>query len=448
MIPALPTDLPSIVRLNAPAIADAITDTTAPGSLLLNIHPDQVSILAAGTPESVNAPGLPTPDRTIDLPGHLLIPALVNAHTHLDLTHIGPVAHDPADGFVAWVDHIRSNRRSTPEGIADSVRAGIGLSVAGGSVAVGDIAGAPAGRFSTTPARVLAASRLAGVSFLEFFGIGTTAPGAIERLERFAREDLPEMLAEMEQTPVRFGLQPHAPNTVDLGVYRWVAALGARHGLPLSTHLGETIEEREFIRSGTGPQRAMLERFGFWDPSVLHHVGKGLHPVAHLGPVLRSHRVLCAHVNDATDHAIAVLAGSGTPVVYCPRASAYFGADRSFGPHRYRDMLSAGVRVCLGTDSIVNLDTPDRISVLDEMRLLHRRDGTDRRTLLAMGTINGAAALGLSQAAVTLAPGPLAGLLALPIDAQGPRGAAGDPWARAMSGNAPPTVLFLNRESF
>ena len=448
MIPALQPDRPdappATVRIDAGAIADAAIGVVAPGSLLLRIHPDSVMVLASGRPEALSAPGLPPPDRTITLPDRLLIPALVNAHTHLDLTHIGPVPHDPADGFVAWVEHIRASRRDTPEGIADAVQQGIDLSVAGGTVAVGDIAGAPAGRLTDTPARVLGASRLAGVSYLEFFGIGASAAAAVERIERFAAGPLPGLREALAGTPVRVGLQPHAPNTVDLGVYRWAGALAERHGLPLATHLAETAEERAFIERGEGPQRDMLERFGVWDESVLHHAGKALHPVAHLAPVLRSHRVLCAHVNDATDEAIRVLAETDTPVVYCPRASAYFGADRVFGPHRYRAMLDAGVRVCLGTDSIVNLDTKDRISVLDEMRLLHRRDRTDNRTLLRMGTVHGAAALGLPEDAVTLAPGPLAGLLGVALAGNGDD----SPWDRAMAGNAPPDVLFLNRESF
>ncbi len=444
--PRIPPDLlddrPGVVRIDAAAVADARLGVAGPGSLLLRVHPDQVvEVLAVGQPAALDIPHLPAPDRRLALPAHLILPGLVNAHAHLDLTHFGPIPHDPADGFVRWVEHIRAGRAQTPDDIADSVRRGIALSLAGGSVAVGDIAGAPGGRLTDVPARVLAASRLAGVSFLEFFGIGRSAAGAVERLDRFARDTLPGLRSALAGSRVRVGLQPHAPNTVDLGVYRWAAALADRHGLPLATHLAETPEERAFVAGATGPQRAMLERFGLWDDSVLHHIGQGRHPVAHLARLLRDHRLLCAHVNDAPDEAVRVLAETRTPVVYCPRASAYFGVATHFGPHRYRDMLAAGVRVCLGTDSIVNLDTSDRISVLDEMRLLHRRDRVDPRTLLAMGTVHGAAALGLDEGPVTLGPGPLAGLLAVPV-------AGGDPWSAAMASDDGPIVLFVNRESF
>lgn len=441
-VPQLDLNRPGVVRLDAAALADATLGVVSPGAMLLRIHPDQVvEVLAVGEPAALDAPELPTTDRRISLPAHMLLPGLVNAHTHLDLTHIGPVPHDLGEGFVRWVEHIRANRRDTPDGIADSVRLGVDLSLAGGTVAVGDIAGAPKARLTDTPARVLGSSRLAGVSFLEFFGIGRSAAGAVEQLERFTRETLPRLRSELKGTGVRVGLQPHAPNTVDLGVYRWAAALAERHALPLSTHLAETPEERAFIAHASGPQRVMLEGFGLWDDSVMHHIGHGRHPVAHLARLLRDHRVLCAHVNDATDEAIGVLADTRTPVVYCPRASAYFGAETHFGPHRYREMLAAGIRVCLGTDSIVNLDTPDRISILDEIRLLHHRDGADARTLLSMGTVHGAEALGLNPEAVMLRPGPLAGLLAVPVS--GP-----DPWVSAMRGKGRPVVLFVSRESF
>ncbi|MCA9291150.1 MAG: amidohydrolase family protein, partial [Phycisphaerales bacterium] len=100
-------------------------------------------------------------------------------------------------------------------------------------------------------------------------------------------------------------------------------------------------------------------------------------------------------------------------------------------PHAYRSMLAGGVNVALGTDSILCLDTPDRISTLDEMRLLRRRDGTDPVTLLAMATIHGARALGFDEGLVEFSPGPMLGVLA--VD-----GAGDDPLDAALRGNAPP----------
>ena len=100
-------------------------------------------------------------------------------------------------------------------------------------------------------------------------------------------------------------------------------------------------------------------------------------------------------------------------------------------------MLAAGINVALGTDSMLCLDTPDRISVLDEMRLLHRRDNPDPRVLLQMGTINGATALGAEPSRFTLDPGPVAGLISLDINPENSL----DPLRQILDGDAPPEWL-------
>jgi cytosine/adenosine deaminase-related metal-dependent hydrolase len=394
--------------------------------------------------------------RWVDLSNAIVISALVNAHTHLDLTHIGPRRHDPAAGFVPWVDVIRRERRLDDEGIAESVRRGIELSLAGGVVAVGDIAGAVGGDSSLAPWQELAASPLGGVSYLEFFAIGR----AMERRRATLADGL-ETWVELnrkaaEEGRAGIGLQPHAPNTVDRRVFRWVADAAARlsGGVRLATHLAETPEEREFIERGTGPQRDLLERLGAWDDSVLEEVGRGAHPVGHMEDVLRRAPFLVAHVNDAGEEGIRLLAETGTAVAYCPRASEYFGAERHFGPHRYREMLDAGVNVCLGTDSIVNLPESalepgaGGISVLHEMRRLFRRDGTDSSILLRMGTVNGARALGLDPGLFRFTVGSasgsdLAGLVAIELSpADGGRHArGGDGLAAAMRSDSPPVLL-------
>jgi cytosine/adenosine deaminase-related metal-dependent hydrolase len=358
---------------------------------------------------------------------------LVNAHTHLDLTHIGPRPYDAERGFVGWVEMIRRERPATPEAIRAAVREGITLSLTGGTVVVGDIAGAPLGKPRMDPFEVLAASAMLGVSFVEFFGIGSRAMTGLDRLKGLAAEV--RSCSGPDPWRARAGLQPHAPNTVDLRLFEQAT----REGVPLATHLAETAEEREFIALGTGPQRELLERLGLWEDSILERVGKGRRPVAHLEPALSAARFLAAHVNDCDDSAIEVLARTATTVAYCPRASEYFGAERVLGPHRYREMARAGVKVALGTDSIVNLPAAEAnrgISVLDEMRLLHARDGTDPGLLLRMATVNGGTALGLPSSAFEFAPEHrLAGLVAVEVEG------AIDPGIAVMRSKRPARLL-------
>lgn len=426
--------LKGVIRINAAAIADAELGVLAPGSIVLRKSGSSLEVLASAHPSEIERMELPPIDHRIELPDQLLMPGLINAHAHLDLTHIGVQPHDPADGFVQWVDMIRAERRSDEAEIAGAVQLGISKLLAGGTAAVGDIAGAPAGQLTRVPFDTLASSAIEGVSFLEFFGIGKSAQRTQARLEAFIDDELPSIT----QGRVRIGLQPHAPNTVDRSLYSFVARSARRLGLPVCTHLAETPEERQFVAHADGPQRALLEKLGVWDDSILDSIGQGKHPVVHLERVLSETPMLAAHLNDASDEAIELLARSETRVVYCPRASAYFGAHKHFGPHRYRDMLSSGVSVCLGTDSIVNLDTPDRISVLDEMRLLSLRDSADAEILLSMVLRNGAVALGLDPSRYSLSKGARpSSILAVQVPKDAP-----DPWSGIMRDSRAPAWVF------
>ncbi len=446
----------TLVRINARAAADERGVLAAPASLTLRvtgpIEPGVPTRAAALDIVAVStATDNPPVDVVIERSDAVLVPALVNAHAHLDLTHIGPQPHTPDDGFVAWVDMVREGRVGDDDEIAASVSRGIELSIRGGTAAIGDIAGAPAGVPNLMPFKMLRASGLGGVSYLEFFAIGNREGTARDRISATLDAALADGLFGPDPaTSVRLGLQPHAPNTVAIASYLWAAARARAMGMPLCTHLAETPEEIEFIANASGPQREMLERFGFWDDST--HAGRGEHPIAHLRPFLDaceglSPRPLLVHVNDVGDQFDA-LATSGASVAYCPRASAYFDAPVRLGPHRYREMLAAGINVCLGTDSVVCLP-PDqltgehaRLSVLDDMRLLRARDAADPALLLSMGTTRAASALGLDPGAFRLDPGPLAGLVAITST-----GASSDPLGAALARGAPPEFLYLRNHA-
>jgi cytosine/adenosine deaminase-related metal-dependent hydrolase len=278
----------------------------------------------------------------------------------------------------------------------------------GGVAAVGDIAGAS----QTGPVEALRRSGIEGVAFVEAFGMGARQAAAVRFFESLAGGEVP-----LEAGGVRLGLQPHAPYSAGLDVYRAAARLRRERGIPIATHLAESMAERELVRDANGPLRPFLEAMGVWDGTYLEQIGRGKRPVEHLADVLGEAPWLVVHVNDCTSGEVELLAGAGAHVVYCPRASAYFAHERELGPHRYREMLEAGINVALGTDSIVCLPPgeADRLSTLDEMRVLHRRDGTDPSTLLAMATTNGARALGMDESRFTLARGPLVGLIAVDV---------------------------------
>lgn len=446
------------VRLRAAGLADASGFSAVPGSMLIRADgPGRLAVLAAGSEAEVAGHPESAKARAVDLGRSVVLPALVNAHTHLDLTHIGPRRFDASAGFVGWVDMVRRERLADADAIGRSVRAGVALGREGGVAAVGDIAGCPSSGPQAAGAMELARSGMRGVSFVEFFGIGRGRERGLPEAIRAIEAVSGGVAAEAGEPGVRLGLQPHAPGTVSLRVYE--GALAVR-GRALSTHLAETPEEHEFIATGRGPQRDLLERVGAWDDMILEEVGKGLTPVVHMAGVLagamgrdRREPILLVHVNDCGDEDLETLAsvrrsGVNLFVIYCPRASAYFRAADTFGPHRYKEMLARGIPVALGTDSVINLSAEDLaqgISTWGEMRLLNQRDGVDPAVVLAMATTMGASALGFSPEVFLFArSGPIAGLIAVETGELRPDD---DPIRAALISGNPAKFLFNNNES-
>lgn len=375
---------------HAAAAADAKGVLAAPAALLAEPDAQGVRILAIGAIDEVSH----HPAAAKLTPHHLgevvLIPGLVNCHTHLDLTHVGPRDFDPNAEFRIWLDMVLAERRQDAQGIADSVALGVARSESGGVTAIADIAGIA----RREAVEALRNSAMVGVSFLEFFGMGQRQEASIASMRSVVESSAPH-------PRIRLGIQPHAPYSAGLRVFKATAEISRALGVPVSTHLAESIAEREFITLGTGPMRGLIERLGIWDDSILDEVGHGRTPTQHLSPSLAIAPFLVAHCNDCSDSDIDLLARTGTTLAYCPRSSEYFGHHLRFGPHRFRDMMNAGVRVVLGTDSIINTppEHEDRLTPLDDARLLRSRDSMDPRTLIRMMTTDAATALGLAPEA-------------------------------------------------
>ncbi len=377
--------------IRAPLLADARA-ILAPGVLLRRGS----RILAAGTPEGV---GAVAGARVRTLPAHALLPALGNAHAHLDLTTAAAV---PFTGdFVGWLGGVRAARGAMDAAaIHASVAAGVAASLAGGVALVGDVTG----REALGPARMeIERQRMGAVLFREIFGLGARGAAGVAAV---AEEQAAAAGGEGRPAAVRHGLEPHAPYSAGEAVH----AAALRSGLPVTTHLAEFPEEVELIRGQGGRLLRMLEQLGVVDDSVRW---PGLHPVewfcrlasGHAGPAL------AVHLECLADGDAARLAAAKVVAVTCPRASAWF--HRPGAP--WRRLRDAGVLVALGTDGAACLDTPGRISTLDEMRTLAARDGATLEELLPLATTCVARALGFPEAPFTLAPGVTAGILAVPL---------------------------------
>ncbi len=369
----------------------------------------------------------------VEMPNTVLLPAFANAHTHLDLTHIGPRPYDPAQpqGFASWVQMVIRERATDPEAIRSSVRLGIEKSLAGGVAAVGDIAGI----MRTEPVDELRASPLCGVSFVEFFGTGERQAGTIDAMRVLAEA------GPIDADGVRLGLQPHALYSAGPEVYRAAGGLREATGIALSTHVAESLEERRLLTAGEGPMRDFLATIGLnWSEPPARS------PTAMFASTTSASRWLLAHGNDLSDDDIRLLRTAGASVAYCARGHKYFGHTPKIGKHRWRDLRNAGVPVCLGTDSIINLPRAHekRISPLDDAREIYHaeqnRDAALAGSLLEMITTIPAHALGLNRSLFTLSPGEVLGVVAVEVGDLGSR----TPAQAIMQSESSPELLALS----
>lgn len=427
-----------LARFAGVADASDARSVDGPGELLLERDRDGVvRVVEVGGAGDLDPGGAPVRH----FPGLVALPAFANAHAHLDLTHIGPRGYDPRDGFASWVGMVLAERARNEAEIRASARLGIERSLAGGVVGVGDIAGI--GRVE--PLEELRRSPLAGASFVEFFGLADRQEGAVRAMRSALEHDA--SAGGIDRDGVRFGLQPHALYSAGPRVFEAAAGLAAATGAALSTHLAESIEEREFVAHATGPMRDFLERLGPWSDECAVAPGESLRPVEAFARVASGGRWLLAHLNDATPADIETLARLGASVAFCARGHRYFGHLPTLGEHRLRDMLRAGVNACLATDSVINLPPAQagRISPLDDARELVARGvfdaGSDRdmRELLRTITVNPARALGLRPELFSLGPGPVMGIVGVSIG-EGDAGTI----ASAMRSGAPPVLLALS----
>jgi len=389
-----------VTLIIAGAARDAAGTNLRPAAIAVR---DDV-IRAVGTPERIQSLHGKRSAEVVQMPDKLLLPGFVNAHCHLDLTGLGPRALEGS--FVDWLRVVIDESPREAEAIDAAVRAGVRQSVAAGVGFVGDI------NHSLESVRSRLATGLAGVAYLEVFGIGESQGAAVEQMTQRIRALPHEAPSPGHRRGVLVGVGPHAPYSVGDALYDAVVRLSEQRACRISTHLAESREEVEFIKHGTGAFVKLLKSLGKWDKSIDR---QGEHPIDWFADRLRRGRWLLAHCNYVEDSHIKLLSRTGTSVAYCPVASEYFGRHG----HRYREMLAAGVNVCLGTDSVLCQPPgePTPLGILPQMRRLWRRDRTEAQTLLAMGTVNGLRAMEINESEATFRVGAPAHFNALPFDA-------------------------------
>ncbi len=388
-----------LLPVAGPALAGDGAVAARDGRIVAVGHLDDVRRELAGLgfgPETI---------REHDLTDAVLMPGLVNVHTHLELSWLQD-EELPAGDYVAWLRRLLELRET--KGVAADVTGAAAKAIKTmldrGTVAVGDV--------SNTLATVLplAESTLRGVLFHEIYRI---RPEGAEK----EMEDVVARIAAADEELRRLGARdrffiaptPHGPHTTSPALLKALAGRATASREPLSVHVAESGPEVDLLQHGTGELAAFYKERDFmdegWQPPAMS-------PVAHLDRLgVLSPATLAVHCVHVGRQDLARLQERRCTVVICPRSNARLGVGTAPVP----TILGAGIPVALGTDSLASTPDLDLFAEMAALRSDHPK--LSAAAVIRMATLNGAKALGLENDLGSLVPGKLARMVRIPLPA-------------------------------
>jgi 5-methylthioadenosine/S-adenosylhomocysteine deaminase len=348
------------------------------------------------------------PQATVtDLGESAIIPGLVNAHSHLELTAMRGFLEDEESDFFAWLKKLTRARleRMTADDLNASAAWGACEAARAGVTCVAD-----ASDSAQQSMNALRAVGLRGIVYQESFGPDPKL--ASENFEKLATKIA--RVRELETSLVRCGVSPHAPYTVCAPQLQMISQFALDGKLPLMMHAAETEMEMSLLRDGSGPFAEGLRSRGIdWR-------APGVSTIQYLRDcgVLENKPLLahCIHV-DETD--LDTMKDAQTRVAHCPKSNAKL----SHGVAPFAKMVELGIAVGLGSDSVASNNTCDLLEEARFALLLARSERVHEsdRPLSAVGvleaaTLGGARALGLDGQIGELKEGLQADFAAVSLD--------------------------------
>ncbi len=324
---------------------------------------------------------------TLNLDRHVLLPGLINAHTHASMTLLRGLADDLP--LMIWLqDHIwpAETRWVDREFVRDGSRLAIAEMLRGGVTCFNDMYFFP--EVTAAVARDCGMRACVGLIALDF-------PTAYARnLDEYLDKGLGLNEALQSEPLLHTAFAPHAPYTVSAPALERIGRLADELDIPIHIHVHETAAEVAQFQS--------------------QHGCRPLERLAQLG--LLSPRLLAVHMTQLETTEIERLARAGAHVAHCPESNLKLASG--FCPTARLD--AAGVNTALGTDGAASNNDLDLFGEMRTAALLGKGVAGDARVLpaarvLRMATLNGARALGLGEITGSLEPGKAADLIAVDL---------------------------------
>lgn len=327
--------------------------------------------------------------RVWDHEGKALMPAAVNAHTHLEFSSLAWEKPLTPPGFPQWVLSVfvvkagqasSVSRQAHEEGRTQAKRTG--------TVWLGNVVNLPLEDLGPAPDHPYEHR------FVELIG--------------FSCKDMGEMFAVEEDSSLGpFSLAAHSLYGTSRSVIRQAKDWTRRRGLPFSIHTAEHREEMQFVREGTGFCRDLLESLGRWDETWRP---SGTTPVQTLKALnVLDPRTVLVHMVHAGAEDWDTTARCGACVCFCPRSNRWIEGSLP----RIEEALKRSIPCALGTDS--RASNEDLNLFREAAAVLDFYAAVEPRWVLRMATYGGARALGVERAYGFLGPGAAAPFLAVPV---------------------------------
>ncbi len=336
----------------------------------------------------------------------VIMPGLVNCHSHLEITAMRGFLDDVEADFYSWLMKLTSVRgeKLTAADIKIAALAGALEGVRAGVTCFGDI-----GRFGVAGFEALKANGVRGILFQET----EFSPKDATANEDFAKlKDKFLELKAAETALVKIGLSPHAPYTVSRKLFEIITDYAISENVKTSIHAAESNQERDFFETGAGFFAELYQKINLeWNAPRTS-------PVQYLAAIgVLEAAPLLAHCVKVADGDLDLIAASRSKIAHCPKSNAKFG----HGIAPLEKFLDKNISVGFGSDSVASNNTCD---ILEEARFAtlaaRTLDGKKRfltaREIIETATLGGAKALGLEREIGSLEAGKQADLIVVSLE--------------------------------